>query len=176
MQRVALALVAMLCGTSVAAPVPFVERKAPEAVLETGNKQRADAVVRWAKSPDLAQMVEPDAGKLPESFLKKLKFKTTRNQVVLRLEGSSRPEERALFEKLVKALTKPVNQPPQSGPMDEVEAVQQIKIQQINGRVRFGGRRGGREMDPAMQKLQEQMADREIRSNPPRLIAGPTLR
>src|SRR5215813_8487987 len=99
MRLMALALVAVLCGTSLAAPAPFLESTPLEAALETGSKERADALLRWLKSPDLAQAVLPGQAALPALFASKLKATPTDGfRVVVKLQGAS-AGERTLFNK-----------------------------------------------------------------------------
>src|SRR5262249_41495156 len=144
MRLAALVLVMALCGTAFAAPAPFLDSSVSEAVLETGSKERTDALLRWLKAPDLAQSVLPGQSALPTPFVAKLQAlpQDGLRQVVLKLQGGARPEERALFQKLVGRVTTAVRDPRQSL---AVTAEAQLKRQVIFNRiaVRRGMARGG---------------------------------
>src|SRR5262249_19541939 len=143
MRLAALVLVLAVCGTLNAAPAPFLESSVPEVVLETGSKERTDALLRWLKAPDLARAVLPGQPAPPPSFAPKLKATPKGGfRVVLKLQGGARPAERALFEKIVGKVstTKP-------RPVTVEGRVAEIQLKQaaVMWRVRAGGGgRGGR--------------------------------
>lgn len=179
MRLTATALVAVLCSTTLAAPAPFLESTVPEAVLETGSKERTEAFLRWLKAADLAQAILPGQVALPAGFSGKLKAVPQAGfRVVLKLQGGARAEERALFEKLVGKVTARAG----GGVMAdrrtaEVQLEQQMLVRKMLIVRRAGGRAGrfgGGEM--ALGRYLKQIQDQEIRANPPRLVAGPARR
>lgn len=153
-----------------AAPTPFVERAVREAVLETGNNERTQALLRWIKATDLAATVAPGKGALPPSFLAKLKMdvKPGGGQVVLRLDGAGTPDERAMFKKLLATVTRPA-----AGHKHDL-AIQagEAEIMVMRRKVIMMGGRGGRFRgdDIEFERYRQQQIDAEIRANPPRLV------
>jgi hypothetical protein len=177
MRLAALFLVVAVCGTSIAAPAPFLESSVPEAVLETGSKERTEALLRWLKAADLAQALLPGQSALPASFASKLKaIPKDGSRVILRFQGSARPVERALFEKLVGKVSTTTPRPALA---DTRTAEARVKMRAViwrGGALRAG--RGGVVLGDGVewQQALQQMQDQDIRSNPPRLVSGPARR
>jgi hypothetical protein len=163
MRLAAVGLVMAVCGTLNAAPAPFLESRPAEAVLETGSKERTEALLRWLKAADLAQALLPGQSALPASFTAKLKaIPGDGFRVVLRFQGSARPGERALFEKLVGKVSTTTTRPALA---ETRTAEAQLKMRAIIWR-------GG----PPVLQPYKQMQDQDIRANPPRLVSGPDRR
>jgi hypothetical protein len=161
--------IVIVAGMASAAPMPFIESKVPEAVLDTGNQQRAEALQRWLTAPDLAQQLLPGRAALPADFASRLKadIQAGGTRVTLRLQGSARPDERALFKALVARVTRPGA----SDPNAELLRAKMMEEQMIVNRKMIIIRGGGMMPEGVdMQELQKQMADQEIRANPPKLV------
>jgi hypothetical protein len=181
MRLAALLLMAALCGTLSAAPAPFLESRPAEAVLETGSKERTEALLRWLKAADLAQALLPGQSALPASFTAKLKAtRTTGFRVVLKFQGSARAEERALFKKLIAKVTRAeVRGDARALVEDRLSRQrhrQQILLRQL-ALVRGGGRiRALRDRDMELERAFQDLQDQDIRIHPPRLVTGPARR
>jgi len=90
------ALVVMLVAArlAVAAPMPFVESRAPEAILETGTAQRAEALKRRLASAEIA--CKGITAEVREGG----------KYVVMRLAGEITPERRKKFGLAVASVTR----------------------------------------------------------------------
>ncbi len=171
-----LATFGVLCltGLASAAPVPFIESAVPEAVLETSNQQRSEALLRWLKAADLAQQLVPSRSALPSEFTSRLKaeIQPGGGRVVLRLQGAARPDDRALFKALVGKVTRTGAVDPRLAMMQAQLVEEQVMINRKMLILR-GGAMGGRVWrgdDFDMEQYQRQLADQEIRANPPKLV------
>jgi hypothetical protein len=175
MRLAALSLVAILCGISLAAPAPFLESRSPEAVLETGSKQRTEALLRWLKAADLAQAVLPGQSALPAPFASRLKATQKDGfRVVIKLQGGARTEDRALFNKLIgKVTARPTVANAEMAARMRAEQMERAMI--VQKLVVIRGRGGRIAADGAyLERLKQQIADQEIRANPPKLVVGPS--
>jgi len=172
MRSFAFLCAALAATVATAAPAPFVESSVAEATLETGNQLRTEAFLRWLTAADLAAQLTPGKAALPASFASKLKTSVQGGRVTLRIEGSARPDERALFKAL---LAKVSAHPAAAGDARHVAMQQEMNAEgvMINRKmILLGGGRGrrwGGEMID-MEQYQRQMFDQEIRGNPPRLV------
>jgi hypothetical protein len=183
MRLAALFLVMAVCGTSIAAPAPFLESSVPDAMLETGSKARTDALLRWLKASDLAQAVHGQPV-LPASFAGKLKaIPKDGFRVVLRLQGGARTEDRALFKKLVARVSRAeAKRDVGIAGSGRIAAEQQLLVRKLalirgggrGGLVRGGGLAGSEVL--ALEQYVQHAQDSDIRANPPRLVKGPSRR
>lgn len=177
MRLAAMALLTALCGSGLAAPAPFLESAVPEAVLETGSKERAEALLRWLRATDLAQAVLPGQSALPGTFVGKLKATQKGDfRVVLKLQGGARAEERVLFERLVgKVTARPDTRNAEL--VASLEAGRAHREAVVRKLAMVRGMRGRfRGDEKYLERYLQQIQDQEIRANPPRLVVGPSRR
>jgi hypothetical protein len=166
-----------MCGTSLAAPAPFLESASPEAVLETGSKERTDALLRWLKATDLAQAVLPGQSALPAPFASRLKvIQKDGFRVVVKLQGGARADERALFNKVIgKVTARPTVANAEMAARMRAEQMERAMV--MRKLVLIRGRGGRIAADGAyLERYKRQIEDQEIRANPPRLVSGTARR